>query len=206
MVPILIFYGNKNYFQNQYNISIVIQIERSRRMENADIVQLLITQRQHIEKTVRKTVKNPSLADDIVQEVCIKIYKYIKNHGVPSNFVAWLTTVCKNTSTDHLRKLKRNKELLDQLQQEATNPLSSNTFLNPEEEFITKQNIQAVKKMLETLDEETKTILILRQQGLSYNEISEKLAIPLSTVKTKVFRGRKRLISQFKGGLLNEMP
>lgn len=167
-------------------------------MENADIVNIIKTHRRHIEKTVRKTVKNPSLVDDIVQDVCIKLYKYFQNHEIPSNLVGWITTVSKNLATDHLRKLKRNNELLDQLQQEGSNPLGSKKFANPEEEIISKQTVQSVKEILNTLDEETKSIIILRQQGLSYNEISEKLQIPLNTVKTKIFRGRKQMMTHLK--------
>ncbi len=46
-----------------------------------DIVKVIKTHRPHIENTVRKTVKNPSLVDDIVQDVCIKIYNYFQNYG-----------------------------------------------------------------------------------------------------------------------------
>jgi len=176
-------------------LPIVYRVERSRQMGNADIVNIIKTHRPHIERTVRKAVKNASLVDDIVQDVCIKIYKYFQTHEVPSNLVGWLTTVSKNTATDHLRKLKRNQDLLEEIQQEVQNPLTAPSIKGPEEQVISKQTIQSVKETLNQLDDETRKILILRQQGLAYHEISDQLNLPLNTVKTKIFRGRKQLMS-----------
>uniref|UniRef100_UPI001FADAD70 RNA polymerase sigma factor n=1 Tax=Bacillus sp. FJAT-47783 TaxID=2922712 RepID=UPI001FADAD70 len=137
----------------------------------------------HIWKNIRFLHKQP------------QVMVMSQNYDIPSNLLGWLTTVSKNTATDHLRKLKRNHDLLDELQHDIYNPLSAPKFQSPEEYAIAKQTVQSVKELLDKLDEETRNILILRQQGFAYHEISDKLNIPLNTVKTKIFRGRKQLMS-----------
>lgn len=174
-------------------------------MDVTEIVDLIKENRHHIKRTVQKTVKNHSLVDDIVQEVCIKIYKYFQTNELPDNFQAWITTVVKNTATDHLRKIQRNHDLLSHIQQQQNFQKCPDG--NPESEAILKQTIQYVKTALNEMDPDTKKILLLRQTGLSYTEISEKMNLPVNTVKTKIFRGRKQLMAYLKkkGIFQNEM-
>lgn len=162
-------------------------------MDTTDIVGLIKQHHHQIKKTVKRTVKNESLVDDIVQEVCIKIYIYFQTNDMPTNISAWITTVSKNTATDHLRKIQRNNHLLNHLQQEAI--FHNCSEWNPESEALLKQMIEYVQNALNEMGPNTKKIILLRQQGLSYTEIAQQMNLPKNTVKTKIFRGRKQLMT-----------
>jgi RNA polymerase sigma-70 factor (ECF subfamily) len=112
---------------------------------------------------------------------------------MPTNISAWITTVSKNTATDHLRKIQRNNHLLNHLQQEAI--FHNCSEWNPESEALLKQMIEYVQNALNEMDPNTKKIILLRQQGLSYTEIAQQMNLPKNTVKTKIFRGRKQLMT-----------
>jgi RNA polymerase sigma-70 factor (ECF subfamily) len=81
--------------------------------------------------------------------------------------------------------------------EEYKHHISINTE-TPERAFLSKEMIGEVKEVFQTLDQETKNILILRNQGRSYEEIAASLKISLAKVKTRVFRGRKKLMDALK--------
>ncbi|WLR41745.1 RNA polymerase sigma factor [Bacillus carboniphilus] len=143
-------------------------------------------------------MKNPSLVDDIVQDTCIKIYKYLQTHQMPDNIEAWVTTVAKNMATDHLRMVKRNIDLLEHMQEHCFEVNLQEYYRTPEANLLSKQTTSDIKEALDSFDQQTKVILLLRQQGYSYNDISQKINLPLNTIKTKIHRGRRQLVTHLK--------
>ncbi|MFC0274422.1 RNA polymerase sigma factor [Metabacillus herbersteinensis] len=165
-------------------------------MENPNITIIIENHRTRIEKTIKKMIKNPSLVDDIVQDATIKVYTYFQDHTheVPQNLEAWVTTISKNTAYDHLRKLKRNQNILSTAQESFKQNLTQPHSDDPERAMISKEMISEVKEVFHILDQETKDIFILRNQGLSYQEIAKLKKLSLGKVKTKIFRGRKKMM------------
>jgi RNA polymerase sigma-70 factor (ECF subfamily) len=78
--------------------------------------------------------------------------------------------------------------------------------LNPEEEFLNRQEILNIEKALQTLPEDLRLVLLLREQyGLRYEEIAKALSLNLGTVKNRIFRAREKLrkllMQQGEGGM-----
>ncbi|MRX53052.1 hypothetical protein HMPREF3291_11420 [Bacillus sp. HMSC76G11] len=168
-------------------------------METVNVEKLIEAHRPRMERTIRKLIKNPSLVDDILQDASIKIFRYFsdKEREYPENIEAWITILSKNTTYDHLRKMKRNQDTVQHVSEEYKHHISIDTE-TPERAFLSKEMIGEVKEVFQTLDQETKNILILRNQGRSYEEIAASLKISLAKVKTRVFRGRKKLMDALK--------
>lgn len=164
-----------------------------------NVEKLIEAHRPRMERTIRKLIKNPSLVDDILQDASIKIFRYFsdKEREYPENIEAWITILSKNTTYDHLRKMKRNQDKVLHVSEEYKHHISIDTE-TPERAFLSKEMIGEVKEVFQTLDQETKNILILRNQGRSYEEIAASLKISLAKVKTRVFRGRKKLMDALK--------
>lgn len=163
-------------------------------MDEQSISDLIETHRAKIIKTTRSIIKNPSLVDDIVQDTSIKIYTYFqkRDYEQPKNIEAWITIITKNTAYDHLRKLKRHQDLHQDMGDSYQQ--YEQTVDTPEKELLAKEKLQHINDVFHLLDAETREIFILRNKGYSYQEISNMKKLSLGKVKTKIFRGRKKMM------------
>jgi RNA polymerase sigma-70 factor (ECF subfamily) len=132
--------------------------------------------------------------DDIVQDASIKIYSYFqkKDYELPKNIEAWVTIITKNTAYDHLRKLKRLQDIHQNVSE--TYQHHDQSIDTPEKTILSKEKIQDINEVFHLLDEETKEIFILRNKGYSYQDIAKMKKLSLGKVKTKIFRGRKKMM------------
>ena len=141
-------------------------------------------------------------AEDLAQEIFLKVYQKLKTYQGEAAFSTWLYRVAANTCYDRLRQLKR--DINQQL--EYNEKIFYKNGMNPEEEFFNRQEILNLEKALMMLPEDLRLILLLREQyGLRYEEIAKTLSLNLGTVKTRIFRARERLrkilMQQEKGGV-----
>jgi RNA polymerase sigma-70 factor (ECF subfamily) len=138
---------------------------------------------------------NPDEAEDLTQEIFIKLYNSLNKYTLGSNFKVWLFRLAKNHIIDWYRKKKYVNSKIEEMKREILIDYHSNSFKDTVEELKEK-----VRKGIEYLDLQFKIPLILRDlQGLSYEEISKILDIPVGTVKSRINRGRI-LLSQILRG------
>lgn len=137
-------------------------------------------------------------AKDVSQEVFIKIYRNIGKYQGSSSFKTWVYTICYNTCIDELRKRKKVKlESMDKMIEGEENEFERQFVSDeptPEEKLITKENMSAVERAINKLNDEHKAIITLRDiKGLSYGEIVEITQLSQGTVKSRISRARKSL-------------
>ena len=141
-------------------------------------------------------------ADDVTQEVFIKIWKNIENFNY-SSASSWIMKTTHNLCIDYLRKknivMRREIEIDEQFADEVQ---CSSRLSDPEIEVrknILKKKIGAA---IEGLPDQLKNVFIMYElQGLKYREISEITGIPLNSVKVYLLRARKKLqqgLKEFK--------
>ena len=152
-----------------------------------------------------KTVYNLALrmtgnaedAADMTQEAFLKAYRSLKNFRGESKFSVWLYRITSNVCLDFLRSKSRRAETsltVENDEGEEEELAVPDLSANPEDKLLSSLTREAIGRGLETLSPEQREILLLREiNGLSYDEISKTLGIELSTVKTRIFRARKRL-------------
>ena len=136
---------------------------------------------------VRHMISNTDEAEDITQEVFIKVWKNLKKYKLGQNFKTWLFTIAKNSTIDFLRKKKalnfsdlENKD--DDFSFSETIPDEN---LLPDEALQKLQNSEFLNKLLDQLSFEYKTILLLHyQEEMTFDEIGKILKKPLNTVKS----------------------
>ncbi|MBL1407173.1 RNA polymerase sigma factor [Sphingobacterium faecale] len=141
----------------------------------------------HVFGTVKKLVKSPEIAEDITQEIFVKVWNRRKDLSSINNIEAYLYTVSKNTTLDALRKkvlLTDNIEhLIHYFKDQALTPQQSLEYQE------LQQNIQ---QAIDILPEKVKEVFVLsRFEGLSHEEISEKLNISITSSKTYIVRALK---------------
>lgn len=146
-------------------------------------------------------------APDIVQETFIKVWKNLHKFDIEkASFKTWIFTIAKNTATDFLRK---KKSLLFSDIKKDDDDKNDNTFcenipdesLLPDEALQKLQDSEFLKRILEKLTIQNKTVLILHyQEEMTFSEIGKILDKPLNTIKSYHYRAilelRKLLISK----------
>lgn len=151
--------------------------------------------------TILRMTRNPQTAQDFVQEAFIKIYEQLPKYDGKGSFKSWLYRVAINFCIDEFRKksyqMKQAELQDDQLVNES----------HPEVIFLKKEQSRQLEKLIATLPELERMILLLRYVNeLSYTEIADLLHIPLSDVRNKLHRAKKKMRNQVQeGGYFYEM-
>ncbi|PCH99196.1 MAG: RNA polymerase subunit sigma-24 [Bacteroidetes bacterium] len=146
-----------------------------------------------------KMVKNRSDADYLTLQGFAKAFIKINRYSPQFAFSTWLYKIAKNNCIDFLRKKQRDigNISIDSVHEGKTQQI--NVYLtsvgpNPEEQLIQKQRTQLLYRTVARLTPAYKIIIKLFYfEELAIVEISEKLEIPVNTVKVQLFRARKEL-------------
>lgn len=151
-----------------------------------------------------KTVYNLALrmvgdrddAFDMTQEAFIKAYGSLSSFRGDSKFSVWIYRIATNVCLDFLRSKSRKQQVSltvsdddEDAQLDIPDPKA-----DPEQQLIKKISMQSVEEGLKTLPDKQRQILVMRELGgMSYAEIGKALSIEEGTVKSRIFRARKRL-------------
>ena len=125
-------------------------------------------------------------AQDVVQEVFIKVWNGREQLGEVQNMEAWCMRITKNLSLDRLR----------QTQRRPTDPIDKvlhiqNETLSPHENTELRESMKRINELMAGLPEKQRQVMHLRDiEGYSYQEICEILEIDMSQVKVNLFRAR----------------
>lgn len=151
-----------------------------------------------------KTVYNLALrmvgdrddAFDMTQEAFIKAYGSLSSFRGDSKFSVWIYRITTNVCLDFLRSKSRKQQVSltvsdddEDAQLDIPDPSSA-----PEQQLMQKMSMQSVEEGLKTLPDKQRQILVMRELGgMSYAEIGAALSLEEGTVKSRIFRARKRL-------------
>jgi RNA polymerase sigma-70 factor (ECF subfamily) len=130
-------------------------------------------------------------AEELTQEVFFKLWENLHRYNAGSNFMAWAWRVAKNLLIDSYRRGRRERdaawldpEILDRL------PGSD----NPHEQAERRQRLGLIGVALRQIDDNLASLVLMRDfAGMSYQEISQALDLPLGTVKSRLNRARMEL-------------
>jgi len=135
-------------------------------------------------------------AEDLTQDVFLKIFKALKTFDRRANFQTWLISVSRNLCIDHYRSVRKERESVDRSVDAGEMSLASGG-INPLTALERTDRRAFLQRALATLPETLRTAVLLRDiQELSYHEIAERLSLPEGTVKSRINRGRHELARQ----------
>jgi len=136
---------------------------------------------------VMRLVGERALAEDLTQEVFLRVFQGLPKFSLRSKFTTWLFQVTKNRVLDELRVSERRPRSLVAL--EDLPPLEA---IDPPAEQV--ETIDALWRAIEELNVDLKMALLLRDVvGLSYTEIADSLEITLATVKWRIYKAREEV-------------
>ena len=152
--------------------------------------------------TAYRMTRNSEDAEDLVQETYLKAYKYYDKFKEGTNFKAWLFKILKNTFINSYRKrqaepLKSDFADIEDAFENQVSDEVTRRVKNPEQELLKDVLDEDVQRALEALPDDYRMAVILADlEGFSYKEIAEILEVPLGTVMSRLYRGRKLLESE----------
>jgi len=140
-------------------------------------------------RTARAVVRDAALAEDVTQEVFLRLYRNL--HATPGDDLlrAWLLRVTLNVARNTVRGQNRSM-VRDNEYQKNTVEYGINVDA-PEEDYERRQAIEEARRALAKIKEPMRSCLLLKQQGLSYREIANTLSLKETNIGSLVARGRK---------------
>ncbi len=133
-------------------------------------------------------------AEDLTQEIFLKVYSSLSKFDTEKNFTAWLLTLAKNHLIDEYRKTKWEKRNRDDFDDVLAKGSAGTLTPGPEQGAIETDNRRILWEGLNRLPGEVRMAIVLKElQGQSYEEVAQVLNLPLGTVKSRINRGKLML-------------
>jgi RNA polymerase sigma-70 factor (ECF subfamily) len=197
-------------FSARGNISDLSLVRCAQSGESRAFDRLVLKYRPRVVALAMRYTRNPADAEDATQETFIRAYGGLKHFRCESAFYTWLYRIASNCARNLLKA--RGRDLLNSAidftddHTSAHPPTSLQELETPEELTLTDDIRGMVNATLESLSEEHRTVITLREiDGLSYKDIASAMSTPVGTVRSRVFRARDLIDQQLRrvyvGGL-----
>jgi len=167
-------------------------IERCLRRENAAWEEIVTRFRRKVFHIAYKFTGKHDQAEDLTQEVFLKVFKSLDKFHRDADFSTWLSSVARNYCIDHYRASKREREVL--VEDLVAFDLAPAKSGNPHRTLEDLDRRGFLRRGLSVLPDKLREAVVLRDlQGLSYQEMADRLGLPEGTVKSRINRGREEL-------------
>lgn len=178
-------------------------VERAQRGDKKAFELLVLKYQRKLERLLSRIIRNPSEIEDVAQEAFIKAYRALPNFRGDSAFYTWLYRIGINTAKNYLISQGRRAPTTTEFNAEEAESFEDASALRdmntPEAQLMSKQIAQTVNASIDSLPEELRTAITLREiDGLSYEEIAQIMACPIGTVRSRIFRAREAVAEKLR--------
>jgi RNA polymerase sigma-70 factor (ECF subfamily) len=137
-------------------------------------------------------------AEDLTQDIFLKIFKSLGTFDRRANFQTWLISVSRNLCIDHYRSVRQERQTIDrQVDPNQLSPVAQEA--GPIAALEQQDRVVLLREALAGLPQSLRTAVIMRDiQEMTYQEIAERLQLPEGTVKSRINRGRTELARQIR--------
>src|SRR6266545_4506695 len=137
-------------------------------------------------------------AEDLAQDIFLKIFKSLDTFDRRANFQTWLISISRNLCIDHYRSVRKERETIDRdVDANELSPVSRE--IGPVAALEQRDRVMLLRQAMSALPETLRTAVLMRDiQELSYQEIADALRLPEGTVKSRINRGRTELARQIR--------
>jgi RNA polymerase sigma-70 factor (ECF subfamily) len=154
--------------------------------------------RRKVFNVAYKFVGRHDEAEDLTQDIFLKIFKSLGTFDRRANFQTWLISVSRNLCIDHYRSVRQERQTIDrQVDPNQLSPVAPEA--GPVAALEQQDRVVLLREALAGLPQSLRTAVIMRDiQELTYQEIAERLQLPEGTVKSRINRGRTELARQIR--------
>src|SRR5919201_2330323 len=152
-----------------------------------------------------RLTKNERDAEDLVQDTCMRAFRFFDKFERGTNMKAWLFKILTNTFINKYRRRVKERTVVEGAAREQSSEKfivreTAETAINPEQYFFDKLLSDDVIRSIDQLPIDFRLVVILADlQEFSYKEIAEILDCPVGTVMSRLYRGRKLLQKNLLG-------
>lgn len=167
---------------------------------DAEFSSLFDVYKHQVYAYVNALVKSPDISKELTQDIFIKLWTIRESLNEVRNLDGYIYILCKNTALNHLKKIRNN-----QLMMESLKKIIIDGHRELEDQLTYKDYKNMVDEVVSKLSPQRKKIYLMsREEGLSINEIAEKLGLSANTVKNHLVTSLSiiREYLQTKGGIL----
>ena len=177
-------------------------IDRAQGGDESAYTELVNRYQSQVYAVCLKMVRNPETARDLGQETFVKVFNALSTFDRSYTFSTWLYKIARNTCIDHFRRAKIETYSLDaplktrdgEMEREFQSPIET-----PERFLLLKERGRLIREAIDSLPDKYREVIHLRHTSeLSYEEIADRLNVPLGTVKARLFRARELLKKRLK--------
>ena len=149
---------------------------------------------QKLSHYLRKFIYDQDELEDVLQVVFIKVYKNLYGFNINKKFSSWIYRIAHNEAVNHLKKHSKERISLDEIEYKIIDEKID--ISGQVDKKLLKENVEKLLKNIKTKYREPLILFYFEQR--SYEEISDILRIPTSTVGTLISRGKKMIKQQIK--------
>ena len=177
-------------------------VRRAQRGDSTAFDALVRKYQHRIIGLIGRYVADWSECQDVAQDTFVRAYRALPNFRGDAQFYTWLHRIAVNTAKNHLVAQNRRPptddiEVGDAEQFDTATRLRDND--TPERELMRHQVEQTVMRVVEGLPEELREAITMREaEGLSYEEIAQRMACPIGTVRSRIFRAREAIDNELR--------
>ncbi len=183
---------NSNNAQNLRSVELMM---RAKCGDQAAFCELVKIHQNAVIGTVAKILGNASEAEDIAQQVFLRLWKSAPRYEVKAKFTTFLFTIVRNLVFNETRRKQRRKEhSLEEQEQNSFTEIADQHSQLPDEEILKVELRAQVDSAINALPEKQRMAVILRRyEDMPYEQIAEVLEISVPAVKSQLFRARTAL-------------
>src|SRR5438093_4194577 len=154
--------------------------------------------RRKVFNVAYKFVGRHEEAEDLTQEIFLKIFKSLDTFDRRANFQTWLISISRNLCIDHYRSVRKERETIDR-DVDANELTPASAEPGPVAALEQRDRVALLRHAMAALPQTLRTAVLMRDiQELSYQEIADRLRLPEGTVKSRINRGRTELARQIR--------
>jgi RNA polymerase sigma-70 factor (ECF subfamily) len=178
-------------------------VARVRNGDREAFAKLVLKYQSRVFTLAMRILDNRSEAEDIAQDIFVKVFQSLHDFRGASRFSTWLYRIAVNHCLNHIRRRTRQQQTFVVTESEEWMQESSGS--NPQKTLEQKERWALVQAKLQLLSPEHRTIVLLRDfEGLSYEEIADVLQLESGTVKSRLHRARMELKALLEPYLVGE--
>jgi RNA polymerase sigma-70 factor, ECF subfamily len=164
--------------------------------------ELVETHQQRVLGTIGRMLSDDTEAEDLAQQVFVRVWKSAARWEPSAKFTTWLYTIVRNlVFNESRRRSRRPARSLDEMQDDEEHPRQFQDFGTkpPDTNMLDTEMQDAIERAIQELPETQRMAVVMRRyQDVSYEEIAEVLQLTVSAVKSVLFRARTELREKLK--------
>ncbi|MDC0311587.1 sigma-70 family RNA polymerase sigma factor [bacterium] len=186
---------------NAHSVALMLTVKESG--DIAAFEELVEIHQKAVIGTVAKMLGSPNEAEDIAQQVFVRIWKSAPRYEPQAKFTTWMFTITRNLVFNEVRRRQRKPAVsLEEREDDFHQSAADSENIEPDRAALQHELERAVDQAIQDLPEKQRLAVILRRyEDMPYEEIGDVLKLSLAAVKSLLFRARTQLKENMKGYL-----